>query len=149
MAAPSIPNMRGNRRRPDSVGLTFFTSWRKSGRKVSAPNMAKPMTKPMELAAVKTRSRNSLRGMTGSLARCSTRRKRRVSTMPPTTSATLLSDPQLHEMPPRLAKRMSSVAAPDSIRTRGSRWRGAPAATSPGSTAPVTKKASTPRGRLM
>ena len=103
--------MSGKSRRPDNVGLTFFTSCKKMGRKVSAPNMAKPMTKPMELAALNTLSRNSLRGITGSLARCSTKRKRRVATTAATTRATLLSDPQLHEMPPRLAKRMNNVAA--------------------------------------
>ena len=116
MAAPSNPNMRGNKRKPDSVGLTFFTSCKKIGRKVSAPNMAKPITKPIELAALNTLSRNSLRGITGSLARCSTRRKRRVATTAATTNATLLSDPQLHEMPPRLAKRMNNVAAAESVR---------------------------------
>ena len=108
--------MSGNSRNPDNVGLTFFTSCKKMGRKVSAPNMAKPMTKPMELAALNTLSRNSLSGITGSLARCSTTRKRRVATTPATTRATLLSDPQLHEMPPKLAKRMNNVAAPESMR---------------------------------
>ena len=38
-----------NRRTPDSVGLTPLTTWRKRGRKVRAPYMAKPTTKPMAL----------------------------------------------------------------------------------------------------
>src|ERR1700733_15003596 len=52
-----MPSINGRMRRPDAVGLTPLTICMYSGRKVSAPNMAKPMTKPMELAALKTRSR--------------------------------------------------------------------------------------------
>ena len=60
--------MIGRRRKPDAVGLTPFTFCMNSGRNVSAPNMANPITKPMELAAVKTRTRNSDSGITGSAA---------------------------------------------------------------------------------
>ena len=66
--APSMPSISGRIRSPDAVGLTPLTICMYSGRNVSAPNMAKPMTKPMELAALKTRSRNSFNGITGSAA---------------------------------------------------------------------------------
>ena len=74
--------MSGKMRRPDAVGLTPLTFCKKSGRNVSAPNMAKPITKPMALAAVKTRIRKRLSGITGSTARCSTSRKPAASTTP-------------------------------------------------------------------
>ena len=55
MEATSSPPIIGHRRSPDSVGLTPFTTWRNRGRKVRAPNMANPTTKPIALVAVKTR----------------------------------------------------------------------------------------------
>ena len=66
--APSMPSISGRMRSPDAVGLTPLTICMNSGRKVSAPNMANPMTKPMALAALKTRSRKSFSGITGSAA---------------------------------------------------------------------------------
>ncbi len=42
MEATSSPPISGNRRTPDWMGLIPFTSWKKRGRKVRAPNMAKP-----------------------------------------------------------------------------------------------------------
>ena len=80
--APSMPTISGRMRRPETVGLTSFTFCMKSGRKVSAPNMAKPMTKPMELAAEKTRMRKSFMGMTGSAAAISTKTKATRSSTP-------------------------------------------------------------------
>ena len=67
--------MSGSSRNPDAGGLRPLASWKKMGRKVSAPNMAKPMTKPTALAAENTRLANNPRGMTGSAARRSTTRK--------------------------------------------------------------------------
>ena len=72
--------------------------------------MAKPMTKPMALAALKTRSRKSLSGITGSAAERSTKRKATASTTPRTAVAMLGTETQAHEIPPRLAKMMSDVA---------------------------------------
>ena len=63
-----MPSISGRMRSPDAVGLTPLTICMYRGRKVSAPNMANPMTKPMELAALKTRSRKSFSGITGSAA---------------------------------------------------------------------------------
>ena len=52
------------------------------GRKVRAPNMANPKTKPTALAVENTRLANSPRGITGSAARRSTNKNRTVSTAP-------------------------------------------------------------------
>ncbi len=76
--------MIGRIRSPDTVGLTPFTFCMNSGRKVSAPNIAKPITKPIALAEVKTRIRKSVKGMTGSAATRSTRTKATASTIPST-----------------------------------------------------------------
>ena len=64
------------RQQPQSrpVGLSPRASWKKMGRKVRAPNMANPTTKPTALAAENTRLANSPRGITGSAARRSTTR---------------------------------------------------------------------------
>ena len=77
-----------------------------------APNMAKPTTKPMALAAENTRFLNSRSGMTGSLARRSATRNssgqhhaghRRGRPSP--------ASPRRSEVPPRLVKSTSAVAA--------------------------------------
>ena len=112
--APSMPSISGRMRSPDAVGLTPLTICMYSGRKVSAPNMAKPMTKPMALAALKTRSRNSFSGITGSAARRSAKRNATASTTPRTAVRMLGAETQAHEIPPRLAKMMSDVAEPAS-----------------------------------
>ncbi len=112
--APSMPSIRGKIRSPDAVGLTPLTICMYSGRKVSAPNMAKPMTKPMALAALKTRSRKSFSGITGSAAPRSARRNASASTTPRTAVKTLGTETHAHEIPPRLAKMMSDVAEPAS-----------------------------------
>jgi hypothetical protein len=83
-----------------------------SGRKVSAPNMANPMTKPMALAALKTLSLKSLSGITGSAATRSTKRNATANATPRAAVATLGTETQAHEIPPRLAKMMSDVAEP-------------------------------------
>ena len=104
--------MSGRMRSPEAVGLTPFTFCMNNGRNVSAPNMAKPMTKPMALAAVKTRTRKSASGITGSAATRSAKTKATARTTPTTAQAMLGTDPQAHEIPPRLAKRMRDVADP-------------------------------------
>ncbi len=112
--APSMPSISGKIRSPEAVGLTPLTICMYSGRKVSAPNMANPMTKPMELAALKTLTRKSFSGITGSAAPCSAKRNATASTTPRTAVAMLGTETQAHEIPPRLAKMMSDVAEPAS-----------------------------------
>ncbi len=84
MEATSSPPIRGKSRTPDWMGLIPFTSWKKSGRKVRAPNMAKPTTNPMALAAANTRLAKRGSGITGSTARRSASRNRTVKTTPAT-----------------------------------------------------------------
>ena len=86
--------MTGSMRRPDWVGLAPFTVWKKTGRKVRAPNMAKPTTKPTALAAEKTRLAKRRSGSTGSAARRSTTRNRAVATTPSTTRPIMKAEPQ-------------------------------------------------------
>ena len=73
--ATNRPAIMGKSRTPDWMALTPFTSWRNRGRKVMAPNMAKPMTKPMALTALNTLLRKRASGRTGSTARRSAKRK--------------------------------------------------------------------------
>ena len=90
----SSPAISGNRRSPDTVGLTPLTICRNSGRKVMAPNMAKPTTNPTALAAENTRLANRCSGITGSAARRSARTKATMSTTPATPSPTIGAEPQ-------------------------------------------------------
>ncbi len=74
--------------------------------------MAKPITKPMELAALKTRTRKSFSGITGSAATRSAWSQPTPNATPSTAVAMLGTDTHAHEIPPRLAKMMSDVAEP-------------------------------------
>ena len=85
--------MSGNSRRPDWMALTPRTSWKNRGRKVRAPSMAKPTTKPMALAALKTRLANRGSGMIGSTARRSASRKRTAKTTPATARPMMNGEP--------------------------------------------------------
>ena len=76
--------------------------------------MANPMTKPMELAALKTRIPKSFSGITGSAAPRSAKTKATARTTPTMAQAMLGRDAHAHEIPPRLAKSMSDVAEPAS-----------------------------------
>jgi hypothetical protein len=67
-----MPSINGRIRRPETVGLTPFTFCRNRGRNVNAPNIAKPITKPIALAAEKTRTVKRCSGITGSAATRST-----------------------------------------------------------------------------
>ncbi len=127
-----MPSMSGKMRSPDTVGLTPLTFWRNSGRNVRAPNMAKPITKPMALAALKTRTVNSFNGITGSAANRSAKKKPTASTTPRTAVEMLGAETQAHETPPKLAKTISDVADPASnTRPERSRSCGAPCAGGP------------------
>ncbi len=92
MEATSSPPISGNRRTPDWMGLMPFTSWKNRGRKVRAPNMANPTTKPMALAAAKTLLAKRGRGITGSTARRSASRNRPPNTTPATARPTMKGD---------------------------------------------------------
>ena len=111
--------------------------------------MANPMTKPMALAALKTRSRKSFERDDGLRRHPLGQEERHRQHDAEDRSDDAREETQAHEIPPRLAKMMSDVAEPaseqrprvvDACETRR-RW--------PGSTAPVTKRARIPSGRLM
>ena len=70
-----MPPIIGNIWRPDAVGLTPFTTWRKSGRYVTDPKSAKPTIRPTAEVMVNVRFANKRRGNTGSVARRSTNTK--------------------------------------------------------------------------
>ena len=65
----SRPSTIGSRYTPEIVGETPCTTWRNSGRKDSAPNIAKPAARLIAEAIVNTELRNSRSGSTGSAAR--------------------------------------------------------------------------------
>ena len=102
MEATSSPPINGKRRTPDSMGLMPRTSWKKRGRKVRAPNMANPTTKPMALAERNTEVANRLNGMTGSRARRSARTNATPKTTPATSSPSMNGDDHGYEVPPKL-----------------------------------------------
>jgi hypothetical protein len=64
----SRPSTIGSRYTPDMVAETPRTTCRNSGRKDSAPNIAKPAANPMPEPTVNTLFRNRFNGKTGSAA---------------------------------------------------------------------------------
>src|SRR3546814_16762046 len=65
--AASSPSMRGKSRRPELVAEAPLTTWRNSGRKLMAPNIATPMMNPVALDTENVRSENRCTGTTGSI----------------------------------------------------------------------------------
>jgi hypothetical protein len=90
----SSPPMTGRSWRPDSVGLSPRTTCWNSGRNVSAPNSAKPTTRPTALVTANTRLRNSVGGRTGSRARFSATRNAPVAATASTPMPTMNGEPQ-------------------------------------------------------
>ena len=90
----STPAITGISCRPDSVGVAPRTTCWNSGRYVSAPNSAKPITKPIALVTAKTRLRNRCSGRIGSAARDSCQMKAPMPATATTPSATISAEPQ-------------------------------------------------------
>ncbi len=67
-----MPITIGSMCTPDMVGETPCTTWRKVGRYVIEPNMAKPTTNPITEQSANVRTLKSRSGSTGSAARRST-----------------------------------------------------------------------------
>src|SRR5258708_147206 len=65
----SSPAISGSSRRPETVGLTPLTTCRYCGKYVSAPNIAKPTTKPIAEAAANIGCLNRGGGRTGPAGR--------------------------------------------------------------------------------
>ncbi len=72
--------MSGVSSSPERVGVAPLTTWRKSGRYVTAPKRASPTMKPIALATRKMRLRKSSSGRIGSAARDSIHTKSGTST---------------------------------------------------------------------
>ena len=62
----SSPAISGSSSTPEAVGESPLTTWKKAGRYVMAPNMAKPMTKPTMLVTANVWILNRCSGKTGS-----------------------------------------------------------------------------------
>ena len=77
--------------------------------KMIAPNIARPITKPIEDATLKTRERNSLSGMIGSAARVSTLMKIASSTTPATARPTIAGEPHAYSLPPQVVTRIREL----------------------------------------
>src|SRR5258706_3944608 len=93
MEVASRPTISGSRCRPEIVGLTPRTICRYCGRYVSAPNIAKPTTKPIAEAAVNTGCLNRCSGSTGSAAPRSATTQPAVNTTARTASVMMGPDP--------------------------------------------------------
>ncbi len=90
----SKPAISGSSRSPEIVGLSPLTICMYCGRYVSAPNIAKPTTKPIAPAAVNTRCLNRCSGRTGSAARRSATTNPTANTTASTPSVMIGPEPQ-------------------------------------------------------
>ncbi len=98
--AISTPAITGTSCSPDSVGVAPRTTCWNSGRYVSAPNSAKPTTRPIALVTTNTRLRNSSGGSTGSAARCSTAMNPISATTAAIPRPTMNAESQAYDVPP-------------------------------------------------
>jgi hypothetical protein len=95
---------------PELVALAPSTSCRKTGRKVIAPNIAKPITKPTPLATLNTWMRKSRKGSIGSLTRRSTTTNPASITTPMIPRAKIGSESHAYCVPPQVVIRISAEA---------------------------------------
>ena len=111
----SIPSIIGISCNPEAVGLSPFTTWRKIGRYVIEPNMARPTIRPTELAIANVPLRNKLSGKIGSWARASAATNANRPMSPTAMNPRVTGDAQGRVVPPRLVNRMIAVSATDKI----------------------------------
>ena len=112
--AVSRPAISGSISRPEPVGDAPSTTWRNSGRKVSAPNIASPTRNETPLVTLNGPERNRLRGITGSCARRSWRTKSTSINAPATPKPMITPEFQAYWVPPQVVSRISAVAPPAS-----------------------------------
>src|SRR5215203_865700 len=93
-----MPPISGSISSPEPVGVAPFTTWRKSGRYVTDPNIAKPTTSATIDVTVNARFANSRSGSTGSAARRST------STKANEPGGGERDEPEHHRRAPRVAR---------------------------------------------
>jgi hypothetical protein len=82
-----------------------------SGRKVSAPNMARPSRKLIAVTSEKFRLRNTCSGRTGSAARRSTAMNPAVATTAKAPRPMICADRHGYCVPPQVVSRTSEAAA--------------------------------------
>ncbi len=80
--------------------------------KMITPNSAIPIVKPIALATLNTRERNSVSGMIGSAARRSCQTKRTSSTTPRTPRPMIVPEPHAYWFPPQVVSRISAATPP-------------------------------------
>lgn len=126
MAAPII----GSISRPELVAVEPCTICWNSGRKLIAPNMAKPSRKPMIEISVKLRLANSCSGMIGSTTFRSTATNSASVTAAIATRVRICQEPQAYSLPPQVVMSTRAVMPTDSrpapaqsIRTVPPAWR--------------------------
>ncbi len=138
----------GSRSRPELVAEEPCTVCWYSGRKVIAPNMAKPSRKPMPEMRLKLRLANSPSGMIGSRARRSTRTN---SARPSAASAArprICVDRQAYWLPPQVVISTSAVIATVSSAAPSQSMRWLLRRRGRCSVATSTSRATPPSGRL-
>ncbi len=108
--AISRPSTIGRVRTPETVAESPSTYWRKVGRKVSAPSMAKPTMKLRIEQTVNTWLRNSRIGRVGWAALVSAQQNRASATTPATNRPMIVAEPQAYSLPPQLVARIRALA---------------------------------------
>ena len=93
-------------------GVAASTVWKYSGRKVTAPNSAKPTIADSAPATTKIRLRSNDGGSTGSGTRRSTNRKARIKAIPASATRITSVEAQAHVVPPRLVTSTIALSAP-------------------------------------
>ena len=90
-----------------------------------APNMARPITKPIALATRKTLEPNSDSGMIGSAARRSCQMKAASRATPAAARPRMAGEPQAYSFPPHVVRRMIALtpAVSSSAPSQSIVWR--------------------------
>ncbi len=96
--APSI----GRSSSPELVADAPCTDCWYSGRNSVAPNITKPVMKPITDMRVKLRLRKMCSGMTGSAARVCTNTKPTSAATPIPVSSMIIAEPQAYSVPPQV-----------------------------------------------
>jgi hypothetical protein len=109
--AVSRPSISGSSNSPELVADAPVTTWRNSGKKAMAPNIATPMMKLTEVAMVNVRSENRCTGTTGSAARRSTTINTVSRTTDVTMSPMIVAEPQSYCVPPHVVSNTTHVTA--------------------------------------
>ena len=109
-----MPSIIGSSSRPLLVADAPCTVCWYSGRKLIAPNIAKPSRKPIAETSAKLRLRNSPSDRIGSAARRSTKPNAISDATPSTSQAEDLPEPHAYSLPPQVVIRTSAVMPTES-----------------------------------